>query len=260
VSTFYAYFESKEATAFPDEDARAALVAGELREPPTGETLHETLRRASHAIVERDLNSLDKMADRVQLLAREPALAAHAVRLQAGYADEFATVLADQTGVDPAIDLRPRLAISAAMGALNAAWAAWAADDSRSLPELVDEAHDILDAGFAKPSAPLPLHSDDEPTPPRPSARSAALACAWNARVSALIPLTLAPDETHLSRVPRSSLSQLAHCASPGVRAYHAVAGVRAYAEAGHRVGRVALPSVVRTDSNRLADLRRSRR
>jgi AcrR family transcriptional regulator len=210
VSTFYAYFESKEATAFPDEDARAALVAGELREPPTGETLHETLRRASHAIVERDLNSLDKMADRVQLLAREPALAAHAVRLQAGYADEFATVLADQTGVDPAIDLRPRLAISAAMGALNAAWAAWAADDSCSLPELVDEAHDILDAGFAKPSAPLPLHSDDEPTPPRPSARSAALACAWNARVSALIPLTLAPDETHLSRVPRSSLSQLA--------------------------------------------------
>jgi hypothetical protein len=36
------------------------------------------------------------------------------------------------------------------MGALNAAWAAWAADDSRSLPELVDEAHDILDAGFAQ--------------------------------------------------------------------------------------------------------------
>jgi AcrR family transcriptional regulator len=33
VSTFYAYFESKEATAFPDEDARAALVAGEWREP-----------------------------------------------------------------------------------------------------------------------------------------------------------------------------------------------------------------------------------
>jgi AcrR family transcriptional regulator len=76
VSTFY-----KEATAFPDEDARAALVAGELREPPTGEPLTETLRRASHAIVERDLNSRDKMADRVQLLAREPALAAHAVRL-----------------------------------------------------------------------------------------------------------------------------------------------------------------------------------
>jgi AcrR family transcriptional regulator len=149
ISTFYAYFESKEAAAFPDEDARAALLAAMLRDRPAGEPLHVTARRASQAVVERDRHAREQLGDQVVLLAREPALAAHAVRRQADYAEHLVAVIADETGTDPALDLRPRLIVSAMLGALNAAWAAWAADGSRDLHELVDEAHDLLDAGFA---------------------------------------------------------------------------------------------------------------
>lgn len=151
VSTFYVYFESKEASAFPDEDARAALVADTLRECRPGEPLHVTIRRASHAVVQRDLNARKALADRVAFLAREPALAAHAARLQAGYVEQLAAVLGEEMGVDPDLDLRPRLVISAVLGALNAAWAAWAADSTgRDLVELLDQAHDMLDAGLTR--------------------------------------------------------------------------------------------------------------
>ena len=54
ISTFYAYFESKEAAAFPDEDARAAVISATLRDRTPGEPLHVTARRVSHAVVERD--------------------------------------------------------------------------------------------------------------------------------------------------------------------------------------------------------------
>lgn len=150
VSTFYVYFESKEAAAFPDEDARASVVASKLRERARGESLHVTLRRASQAVAERDVDRRESLAERIALLAREPALAAHAARRQAGYGEEFARLIAEQSGADADVDLRPRLVISAVLGALNAAWSAWAADPSRDLRDLVDEAHDILDAGFGK--------------------------------------------------------------------------------------------------------------
>jgi AcrR family transcriptional regulator len=156
VSTFYAYFEGKEALAFPDEDERAAIVAGILGEPPSGEPLHVTLRRASLALVERDLKARNELAERYELIAREPALAASAARRQARHVEELAQLLATQMGVDPADDLRPRLAISAAFGALNAAWSAWAADTSRDLRELVDRAHDTLDTGFAESLTNIP--------------------------------------------------------------------------------------------------------
>jgi AcrR family transcriptional regulator len=150
VSTFYVYFDSKEGAAFPDEDERAALVAATLRERPHGEPLHVTLRRASHTVAQRDVGARDALAGRVAFLAREPALAAHAARLQAGYVEQLSAVLADEMAANPRGDVRPRLLISAAFGALNAAWAAWAGDGSRDLVELIDEAHDVLDAGFAQ--------------------------------------------------------------------------------------------------------------
>ena len=150
VSTFYAYFDSKEAAAFPDEKARAALVAATLRGRSPGEPLHVTLRRAAHAVVERDLVARDAVAGGLRLLAREPALAAHVARGQVRYAEDLSALVAVQMGVDLAAEVRPRLLANAILGALNAAYAAWATDNSRDLLELVDEAHDLLDAGFAR--------------------------------------------------------------------------------------------------------------
>ena len=150
ISTFYVYFESKEAAAFPEADGRAELVAGALLERPAGEAIHTALRRASQAIAEQDLQHGADVAARLRLVAREPKLAAYATRLQAGCAARVAGLLAEQMGVDPAIDPRPQLVASAAFGALEAAWAIWAADGSQDLRGLVDLAHDTLDAGLRR--------------------------------------------------------------------------------------------------------------
>jgi len=148
VSTFYAHFASKEATAFVDADARAAAVERTLVDRPGGEPLHVTLRRASHAVVEQELDARDHVAERLRLLTNEPELSAYAARLQARYVERLAGVLADQMGVDLSADPRPRLVVGAVFGALNAGWASWAADTAADLGRLVDQAHDALDAGF----------------------------------------------------------------------------------------------------------------
>jgi AcrR family transcriptional regulator len=148
LSTFYAYFASKEATAFADADARAELVERTLTDRPSGEPLHVALRRASHAVVDQDAQSRDEIADRLRLLAGEPKLAGYAARLQAGYVERLARVLADHMRVELAADPRPRLVLSAVFGALNAVWATWAANTSHDLRDLVDQAHDTLDGGF----------------------------------------------------------------------------------------------------------------
>lgn len=149
VSTFYKYFDGKEAVAFADDEDRAAAVATVLRDGPAGEPPHVLLRRASLALAERDLGDRDAFTARVRLTRREPALAAYGVQRQARHAETFALLLAARLDVDPARDLRPRLLVSAAFGALNSAWAIWAADGTRDLRALVNQAHDLLDAGFA---------------------------------------------------------------------------------------------------------------
>jgi AcrR family transcriptional regulator len=159
VSTFYAYFPSKEAAAFPDDEQRAAIVADVLASPAE-EPLHVTLRRASLALADQDAAAQQTYAGRAALVGREPALAAYASRRQQAHVDRLTGVLARRMGVDPSEDLRPRLIISATFGAVNAAWAAWAVS-SRTLRELVEEAHDILDAGLA-----VAVGRDDRPPPP----------------------------------------------------------------------------------------------
>lgn len=150
VSTFYVYFDSKEAAAFPDAEGRAQAAERILAERAPAEPVHRTLRRAAHAIVEQDLQAPEAAASRAALLAREPRLAAHASWLESVYIDRLAAALARRLGVDPTTDLRARLAVAALFGALNAAWSVWRQDESAELPVLVDQAHDLLDAGLSR--------------------------------------------------------------------------------------------------------------
>jgi transcriptional regulator MftR-like protein len=124
VSTFYVYFDGNEAAAFAGDDERAVAVERVLTERPDAEPLHATLRRASHAVVDVDLSAPDQLALRLELIRREPKLAAYAARLQAGHLERFAGLVADQLGVEAVRDPRPRVVVSALFGALNAAWAA----------------------------------------------------------------------------------------------------------------------------------------
>jgi AcrR family transcriptional regulator len=149
-STFFRYFPTKEAAAFPDEDDRIATVENELRARPEGEPLHVTIRRSALALVDHDLEAKGDFQARVELMGREPAILAYATKTQNEAAELFTRILAEQTGVDPHTDLRPRLVVSAAFAAVGAAWTAWVNEEGTGdLRVLVDEAFDLVDAGLA---------------------------------------------------------------------------------------------------------------
>jgi AcrR family transcriptional regulator len=148
-STFFRYFGTKEAAAFPDEEARTAVVLETLRERPADEALHHTIRRAALAMVDHGLARADDLRASADLRRREPALAAHAARMQAEAAERLAEVIAGHLGTDPATDVRTRLAVHAAFAAVNAAWTAWLERDDADLRSLAEEAFDLLDGGLA---------------------------------------------------------------------------------------------------------------
>jgi AcrR family transcriptional regulator len=149
-STFFRYFPTKEAAAFPDEQMRVAIVEEALRERPDGEPLHKTIRRSAQTLTEYDLEAKGDLQARMELMGREPAILAYATKTQNEASDAFTQILAQQMGVDPSTDMRPRLVVNISFAAVNAAWTAWiegeAGDD---LPALIDEAFDLADAGLA---------------------------------------------------------------------------------------------------------------
>ena len=150
-STFFRYFPTKEAAAFPDEDERIAVVERALRERPADEPLHTTFRRSALALLDHDLYAKGDFQARVALMAREPAILAYATRRQSEAADIFARIVADQLGVDLRSDLRPRLVVNAAFAGVEAAWTVWINGDADAdLHALVNQAFDVLDAGLAE--------------------------------------------------------------------------------------------------------------
>ena len=150
-STFFRYFPTKEAAAFPDEDERIAVVERALRERPEAEPLNASIRRSALALLDHDLYAKGDFTARVDLMAREPAILAYATKLQNAAAQIFTRIVAEQLGVDPQRDFRPRLVVDAAFAAVAAAYSAWLSHDGdRDLHAFVNDAFDVLDAGFAK--------------------------------------------------------------------------------------------------------------
>lgn len=148
-STFFRYFPTKEAAAFPEEERRVALVERELLSRRDGEPLHATIRRAVLALIEYDLENKKDFRERLELLDREPALAAHAMKIQAAWTERYTAICADLLGVDPRKDILPSLVVNATVAAVNSAWGAWAYGEAGGdLRELVEHALDVLDDGL----------------------------------------------------------------------------------------------------------------
>jgi AcrR family transcriptional regulator len=151
VSTFFRYFPSKEAAAFPDEDARVEVVSEVLLTAPAGEPVITTVRRAALALVDYDLEAKVELHKWLELLEDEPALTAHRLRVQQETMDLFTQLVARRMGVDPRTDMRPRLVVGAAYAAAETAWAAWMEGDGKGdLKQFTNDAFDVIDSGLRK--------------------------------------------------------------------------------------------------------------
>jgi AcrR family transcriptional regulator len=149
VATFFRYFETKEAVAFPDEDYRVDVALSIIRDAPQHEPLHVTVRRSTLAMVDLELLAGESAVQMHRLIAREPLLAAHAQRRGSQAAMQFTAAVGERLRLDPATDVRPGVVVGSVFAALGTAWAMWLSSDQRlDLRALVEAAHDALDCGL----------------------------------------------------------------------------------------------------------------
>jgi AcrR family transcriptional regulator len=154
-STFFRYFPSKEAAAFPEDHpaggSRLEVIRQALEQRPPGEPPVGTARRAALALVDYDLARRDMLVSRAKLVAGEPALGAKRREIQEQPTEVWTQAIAEQLGVDEQRDLRPRLFASSCLAAVDAAYGAWLAEGAQAdLRSLVNHAFDVLDEGFAR--------------------------------------------------------------------------------------------------------------
>ncbi|MCQ4044622.1 TetR family transcriptional regulator [Streptantibioticus rubrisoli] len=136
--TFFRYFSNKEQAALAVEELIEGHFLAALRERPATEPPLEALRNALLGTWD-DVNTaihevvpLDLYMRMYQVIETTPALLAARMRRQAETEQRISAEIARREGLDPAVDLRPRVLVAAFGGVIRAASGYWGkcADDS----------------------------------------------------------------------------------------------------------------------------------
>jgi AcrR family transcriptional regulator len=136
--TFFRYFSNKEQAALAVEELIEGHFMAALRERPATEPPLEALRNALLGTWD-DVNTaihevvpLDLYMRMCQVIETTPALLAARMRRQAETEQRISTEIARREGLDPAVDLRPRVLVAAFGGVIRAASGYWGkgTDDS----------------------------------------------------------------------------------------------------------------------------------
>nr|WP_246323863.1 TetR family transcriptional regulator [Petropleomorpha daqingensis] len=149
--TFFNYFPTKDDAVLGLDPATTDAMAGSLRARPVGETPVQAMRAVARAQAEQMAEETELWPLRLRVIDAHPALLA---RLAAsfGQAEQaMAAAIAERTG-GTAHDLYPLLLAGVAAAAMRSALHRWLAGDfTASLPDLVDEAWDVLTRGLPAP-------------------------------------------------------------------------------------------------------------
>jgi AcrR family transcriptional regulator len=143
-ASFFRYFGSKEEAVFAALEAMGAEIAAALGQRPAGEDAWAALRRAFDAALPNYERDPARSLARLRLTLETPALRAHQLERQAQWREMIGATLASRIGAEPG-DVRAEAMVGAALSALDAATAAWAASDgSLDLIALIDDAFDAV--------------------------------------------------------------------------------------------------------------------
>ena len=150
--TFFNYFSSKDdAVLGLDPESSAHQVAGFL-DRPAGETPVQALRAVARAQAAEMGTDTELWPLRLKVIDAKPALLA---RLAAAFGEGervLAEAVAARTGTRAGVDAYPTLLAGVAGVAMRTALHRWLATDfTAALPDLLDEAWDLLAAGLPAP-------------------------------------------------------------------------------------------------------------
>ncbi|MBI2900364.1 MAG: TetR family transcriptional regulator [Planctomycetes bacterium] len=127
--SFFRYFPTKEAVAFPHEAQRLALFRRLLDRSEPGETPWGRVRRGLVALAADYMRDRDRILEQERIVGASPALAAKETRLDARWEEEIALALAGRRRGGP--PLRARMAGAAVVGVVRAAVREWCARGGR---------------------------------------------------------------------------------------------------------------------------------
>ncbi|MGH9225618.1 MAG: TetR/AcrR family transcriptional regulator [Acidimicrobiales bacterium] len=149
VRTFFNYFSCKEEAVVGIEAGVLEELAADVRGRPVGEPPIDTLRAVLLSEVDAPTMAR-RWRLRNELVRRYPALLPRHLATTVQVEEALAQALADRSGLDMAVDSRPRLFVAAALAALRAALAWWEESDrTTSIADVLDAAldHAVYEVG-----------------------------------------------------------------------------------------------------------------
>src|SRR4051812_16541369 len=150
--TFFNYFSSKDDAVLGLDPAATDHMVEFLRGRPAEESPVQAMRAVARAQAAEMLGETELWPLRLRVIETHPALLG---RLAASFGQSeraMTAAIAERTG-STADDLYPQLLAGVGAAAMRSALHTWLAGDfAASLPDLVDEAWDVLAAGLPAPS------------------------------------------------------------------------------------------------------------
>ncbi|MEV7192432.1 TetR family transcriptional regulator [Streptomyces sp. NPDC093510] len=141
--TFFRYFASKEDVVVQFLADMGTGMRAELADRPTGELPSEALLHAVKVPLAACSDHFERALSVVQLILRTPALLARFLERQAQWRDDLTEEMGRRTGLDPDVELYPRLAAGIALTAFDAVLQRWSGSDG------VEDPAELLDRAFA---------------------------------------------------------------------------------------------------------------
>jgi len=150
--TFFNYFPSKDDAVVGLDPAMPERQAAALLAQPADRSAVQALRAIAHQQAVEMAEEPELWPLRLQVIDSHSALLA---RLAAGFGESeriLAAAIAERTGTRVGADVYPTLLAAVGAAAMRTALHRWLATDfTASLPDLVDEAWDALEAGLPSP-------------------------------------------------------------------------------------------------------------
>ncbi|GAA4736321.1 TetR/AcrR family transcriptional regulator [Modestobacter marinus] len=150
--TFFNYFPSKDEAVIGLDPEHSLRLAEALSTRPADETPIQALRAVQAATAERMAAETELWPLRLQVVEAHPVLAARLTATFAQSERELAEWLAARTGTRADLDVQPTLLAAVQGSVMRTALHRWSAGGyTASLPALVDEGWDQVEAGFPAP-------------------------------------------------------------------------------------------------------------
>src|SRR4051812_32545142 len=150
--TFFNYFATKDEAVLGLDPAAAERQAADFLARPATESPLEAMRAVARGQAEEMAGETELWPLRLTVIDQHPVLVG---RLAASFGESertLAAAIAERTGTHVGADAYPTLLAAVAGAAMRTALHSWLATEfTASLPDLVDEAWDVLPAGLPAP-------------------------------------------------------------------------------------------------------------